>query len=883
LKGAAAAALYGSRATNGVIVVTTKAGKKNARKGLEVSYSGSYSVEDVSNLPDYQNVYGQGSNQVYNGGFIGNWGAPFANHVDRINSQFGTNYSKVIVPGYPEGTVPHPLVTTGVARPRYYNVFPEFLDPTRVLDDGTLNGIPVPYQPYDIVGGFLKQGRLIENAITITSGSDKANINAGISRMTNEGIVPNSKASRTSLSFGGNSQLSNGLFITGNVNYSNTTQENPPIGGSSFGGNSGSAETSSIFTRLFYLPRNFNLNGYPFENPVTGDNVFYRLLDNPRWIAKYHKYSSNVNRVYGNITASYDVTKWLNVLLKGGINTYSENRRNIIRSGGVFDPNGNVWTDDLVFTEQDYNLIATVNKDINENINFRGLVGINANQRSFNRRFVDADNIISTGLNTTAATSSQIVRADDKTLRRLYGVFADLQVSYKNYLFLTLTGRNDWSSTLAVDARSYFYPSAGVSFVFTDVFKLPKNIIDFGKVRASVAKVGRDADPYQTSTIYRIQTPFTSTAFGINNRATLDNLLGNANLKPEFTTEYELGAELKFLQSKIGLDLTYFNRQSTQQITRARVPTTSGFFEEVRNAGRIDNKGFEIGLNLTPISTKSGFTWNTYFAFTRYVSTIVDAGEGGDIIFGDVGGGVNLTLGNIHRTGQQFGQIFGVKNARDDQGNLLINRATGTTIFLPSEQIIGNPNPDFNLGINNTFTFKGFSLQFLIDWRQGGDVYSTTAAALLLRGQLRISENREALRVIPGVYGNPQTYQPVQDANGQSIRNTTGITSFDYFFSNGFGEYGADEVNVYDATVIRLREVTLGYTFPKTWLSKTPFGTARISVSGRNLWFRTPNFLDGLNFDPEVLAETANSNVQGIEYGGTPTTRRIGVNLNLTF
>jgi len=244
---------------------------------------------------------------------------------------------------------------------------------------------------------------------------------------------------------------------------------------------------------------------------------------------------------------------------------------------------------------------------------------------------------------------------------------------------------------------------------------------------------------------------------------------------------------------------------------------------------------------------------------------------------------VNSSLGAIHRTGLPYGQIFGSKNARSPEGDLLIDKNLGVTILLPTAEIIGDPNPDFLLGFVNTFNFKGFSLNTLIDWRQGGDMYLTTASSLLLRGQIKVTEDREALRVIPGVYGNTQTFEPVTDENGNYIRNTTGITAFDYFFSNGFGSYGADETNVYDITTIRLREVSLAYSFPKSLLAKTPFGSARISVSGRNLWWRSPNILEGVNQDPEVLAETSASNLQGFEYGSFPTTRRYGVNLSVTF
>nr|WKN38298.1 SusC/RagA family TonB-linked outer membrane protein [Tunicatimonas sp. TK19036] len=906
LKGAAAAALYGSRATNGVVVITTKSAKKNTKKGLEVTYSGSYNVERVASLPDYQNVYSQGSNQLYNAGFIGNWGAPFPNHVDRLNAEYGTNYDKVIfgaitddngnviVPETPAGFIPHPLImtSTGVSN-RYDLLFPDFVkgyyfandgvfitdrnDPRWGADGGTAIGIDVPFQPYDIVGGFFDQGQLIENSVNVTAGGENSTLTGGISRMTNQGIVPNAEASRTSLNFGGNGQLSNGLFLSGNVNYVNTTQETPQSGGSFFSDYT-TATSTSIFQRLYYLPRNYNLNGYPFESPIDGSNIFYRPLDNPLWIAKYNRYRSDVNRVFGNMTLSYDIGDWLNLTAKGGVNTYNDARRNIVRSGGVGIPDGQIWTEDITYTEQDYNFIATISQDFTESFAFRGIIGVNANQRENSRRKVTGSGLISEGLYNTDATTQTTVNYDYRYLRRFYAAYADLQFSYNDYLYLNVVGRNDWSSTLPVDNRSYFYPGVSASFIFTEALDLSNSIINYGKIRGAITKVGNEPSPYQTATYYNILQPLTVNGTDYN-RATLSDQLGNVNLKPEFTTEVEAGIELQMLDNRVGLDVTYFKRTSTDQIAAAKLPVTSGFDTEIVNIGELENRGWEIGLDLTPVRTPGGFSWNIYSAFTRIRTEVIDAGPAGEIFIG----GPFSTLGTIHRSGEPYGQLLGSINARDDEGNLLIDKTNGLPFALPTGDIIGNPNPDFVLGVTNTFTYKGFTLRALFDWKQGGDMYSATAASLLLRGQLEISEEREGLRVVPGVYGDPQTNEPILDDEGNKIVNTTPVTAFDYHFTNGFGAYGQDEVNVYDATVIRLRELSLGYNLPQTLLESTPFGSVRLMFTGRNLWFKAPNFLEGLNFDPEVLAEPAGSNVQGFDYGAYPTTRRYGVNLTVTF
>ena len=876
LKGAAASALYGSRATNGVIVITTKGASTRSRKGLEVSYNGSMMMTDISGIPDYQDVYTQGSNQVYNGGFIGNWGAPMPDHVDRINQQYGTNYSKTysLYPDgtpYPDGTASNPVSN------RFPNVFPDLMQ-EYTMPNGTVRNVSAPYEikPNDIIGGFFQTGQTLDNAVSLSGGSEKGTVNAGFSNTNQGGIIPNQFVRRTSFYSGGNATLDNGITVSGTVNYVNTTQQSPRSGASAFndyfGGGGG-----SIYARLFYLPRNFDLMGLPYVNPADGSNIFYRALDNPRWIAENNLFKSNVNRAYGNLSIGYDIADGINLTLKGGINSYHDLQRNNINRGGVNTPLGQVRTVDINNTERDFTALLNINKDLTDDIGLTAVAGLNANERRLSQRGVTGNVIISQGLNITNATSTQIVDFDFNSLRRLYGVFADVQLGYKDMLYLGLVGRQDYSSTLPQGANSYFYPGASLSFLVSEAIEMPEAINSL-KVRVSNTKVGNDANPYRTLTNFNIFTPFTSPLFGAVNRASLDNTLGNSTLKPEFTTEFETGLAATLFNNRMSFDFTYFSRTSTEQIATASVARSSGFSSQVVNVGQLDNKGIEIGLDVYPIASDS-FTWNTYFAFTRIRSLVVDAGPNGEIFIG----GPGSSLGTIHRNGLPYGQIFGTENAKDDEGNLLIDKNTGLPFASQQSTVIGDPNPDFTLGITNSFKFKNFTLRALIDWRQGGDMYSFSAASLMLRGQLQNSVEREALRVVPGVYGSNQTYLPITDASGNSIQNTTPITAFDSHFSDGWGAYGQNEVNIYDITSIRLREVGLSYTLPKSILDKTPFGSGSLGVSGRNLWWRAPNMLEGLNLDPEVLAESAASNVQGFEYGATPTTSSVSFNLSLTF
>ncbi len=895
LKGAAAAALYGSRATNGVVVITTKSGSKGKKKGMEVNYNSSYSIEQVSSKPDYQDKYTQGSNQNYNGGFIGNWGAVFPEYVDEMNAQLGVNYytktyslyrttaanqaAGIAGTPYPEGFAENPL---RINNANFCALYPE-------LCDDKDNGLPYRIQPHDIIGGFFKTGRVIENAINLSSTGDKTSLNAGVSRMTNEGIVDNMKSSRTTMNFGGTAILANGLTLSGSVQYINTMQQTPPTGAGYYTDYGGFGNGGSIYGRIYYQPRNFDLMGLPFENPITGANLYYRSgLDNPRWAVKYNRYTSNVNRGVGNLALSYNVTPWLNLLVKGGVNTYSEKRESLTRKGGTAVPLGFIGNTDITYTEQDYNFIATFDKTFAETFSVRALVGVNANERLRRRQDLGGNNIIQPGFGYSA---TQLATPQFKYLRRLLGAYSDISLSYKNTYFLGFVGRNDWASTLPKSNRSYFYPGVNASVVFTDAMGLNSKVLNYGKLRAAYTKVGREADEYLLYTTYNFGTAYTNYLGQTFFNASLSDLLKNPNLKNESTVELELGTELQFFQNRVNLDLTYFSRNSFDQIVKRRIPSSTGFSEQVVNAGQIRNRGWELGLNVIPVKLENGFEWNSFFAFTRIRSLIVDDGVGGSVAAdGTVTGGIFLggtgtsSLGTLHVTGQPYGMIYGSKNATDANGNMLINEGTGLPFTLPTSRIIGNPAPNFTLGWTNSFTWKGISLSALIDWRQGGKMFSSTAASLLLRGQLKVSENnREGVRVVPGVYGDPATYEPILDDNGQTIRNTTPVTSFDYHFTDGFGAYGADEVNVYDVTTIRLREVTLGYSLPKALLSKTPFGNIRISLSGRNLWFRAPNMLKGLNFDPEVLGTFPDLNIQGFDLGATPSTRRYGINLNLTF
>lgn len=860
LKGAAAAALYGSRAANGAVIITTKAGKKMSRKGTEITYSTGYAVENVSGLPEYQTKYGQGTNNDYRHGTYASWGQPFEGVESIIPSR---------------ATIPHQLT-----RQFSSAVFPQFY-----MADG-VTPIQVPYRSYaeENAKNFFRTGNVYENALSVSSGSEKGNLNAGFSRTNNTGVVPGNEINRTSFNVSGNMKLDNKVYMSASMNYVVTDQKTPPIGGA----------TGSIMSTLMYTPTSYDLSGYPYENPVDGSNVYdYTGLDNPYWSTVHSVSTSNVDRYYGNFVIGFDPLPWLNIQNTAGFNAYTDRRINVRGKGSSSYANGSIGTDDIYRQELDNTFLATINKKLTTDLSLRWILGNNMNQRMTNRKAFYGDGIIVADLNTITNTSSvtpvQLPNNRGLLKQRYYAFFTDITLDYKDYASLNLVGRNDISSTLPANNRSYFYGGANGSLIFTKALKLPDNILNFGKIRGGYTRVGNEATPYQTQEFYLINSPLGATT-GVGsigspfisgstayNSVTLANLLTSANLKPEFITELEVGAELQFLNSGIGLDLTYYSKKSTSQIFEVTAAPSSGYTTQILNLGEATNKGMEIALSLAPFRSQNGFSWDISAVFTRNRNVINNLGGYEKFVFGGANG-----TSSVHMVGSPYGLIYGTAYARDAAGDILIDPNTGKPLVSGSLQAIGNPNPDYLLGITNTFTYKNFSMSVLFDLKKGGDIYSNTVGQMLSRGVTRDTEDREYQIVSPGVLGNISTLQPLLDANGNTIPNNVAMTYEDYFFNNGLGPGGVAEGSVFDATVFRLREVSLAFQFPKSLLKKTPFGSGSISVSARNLWYYAPNFPKYTNFDPEV-SSLGVGNSQGYDNLAVPTTKRFGVNLRFSF
>lgn len=831
LKGAAAAALYGSRASNGVIVIETKSGNAEVNKGIEVTLSSGFATEQISSLPDYQNTYGPGTNFIYQNA-NGSWGS-------RFDSQ---DSIQVWSPAY--------ATALGI------------------------KGDSIPYvaQPNNIKDLF-KTGHVFTNSITITGGTKNSNLSMTASTLGNDGYIPNSSFKRKSITFGGNTKLSFGLRVNGSFAYTTSTQ----VGGR-FGNNQSSdPATASSFARTLWLARNWIMT--PYSDPTTGASLTPNgtQFDNPLWSWQHNTITTKVDRMVFNVNFDYKINKYLSAKALFGSNTFMQRRLEIIDIGSrAEDGLGALTTDDVRTNEIQSDVMLNFNKNLTRDINLDARVGWSMNQRTVDEKSIFGKGIIAPGIYTMDNTNSLTPNGTINSERRLYGFFYDMSFSFKDYWYLNFTGRNDVSSTLPVDNRSYFYPGFSTSFILSQALGITSKTLNFIKLRASWAKVGSDADPYLVNTIYPLRTgtfPFT----GIPGQ-TVSNTLLDPNLTPEFTKEGSGGADITMFNSRITFNFTYYHKVTTNQIVTIQIPASSGYNYFHTNAGAIKNTGVEIGLDLVPLQLANGFRWDIFSTFTKNNSVVTQLPTGSSRVilaglFGDPE--------PVFEVGQPYGILRGSVDYRDANGNLLIDPKTGLLIRSTQMQTIGNPNPDYLMGFTNTFTYKGFSLSFVINYTHGGDIYSNSITSLLGRGVTNDTKNRENNYVIPGFYGDPNTGKPLLDGNGNQIKNVTQVSMNDLYFGESFAINSASEWNVYDATVLRLSDVSLSYAIPKKVLKNLPITGLTITFTGNNLWFFAPHIPKYTNFDPN-LNGYGNSNVQGIEYSNAPSVRRYGVNLRIT-
>ena len=842
LKGGAAAALYGSRASNGVIIITTHSGSQS-KKGFEVQISNTVGAETISRFPDYQNKYGQGN--FSNGQYV-----------------FSPTATESWGPAFDDPN----LVGNGGL----------FLE-GGVIKYTNHNGDNVPYKAFsNNVKDFYKTGFQRETSIRAQGGDGKNAFAITASNVNNEGFIPYTGLKRTSLKVSGLTRLENGLKLKASITYVNTHQDGVLSGGHN--------TLSSINRQTLFIPRSYDLTGFPYIDEVTGSQRQFSFWDNPRWLAQEGPYDSDVNRVYGYVSTDYKVNEWLNVSYKIGLNTYTDRRTQVVPRGSFFTT-GSITNTNISFSELSSNLIITGSKQLTDDINLRVLVGHNYNQRENDLLNIRGTGIIKRGISRITNTESVVPLQSIFSKRRIVGIFSDIVLSYKDYLYLNLTGRNDWSSTLPQGKRSFFYPSVSTTFNFTDAFNLKSDVFTFGKLRLAYTKIGNDADPYLLSTVNTINGTGSGLQFpfkGVSGTEIGDNL-GNQDLKPEFTTEYEIGLELNLFNNLVGLDLAYYSKRTEDQIFSVTIPSATGYSTKTLNAGEISNKGLEVGLDLNPFKNPDGFSWNIFGTFSKNVSKVEKLIDGLDQI--NPGNRVP-DYGNILKVGQPYGVIEGEVQNRDGEGNLLINALTGLPTKAAGQQIVGDPNPDFIVGINNSLSYKGFRLGFLFDWKKGGDILSLSNGYLRGFGLTKeTAVDRDRTYILPGYLADPNDpAQPLLDTGGNKVPNNIQISPQNYWSGATNGtqrnqyRFSAESL-IFDATVFRLRELSFGYTFTKKMLKSLPFGSLSMTFLGRNLWFKAPNYP---HLDPEVSTYGA-GNAQGVEQYAPPTVKNIALNIKVSF
>jgi len=843
LKGAAAAVLYGSRAANGVVLITTKSGSKNVngKKGYSVTLSTSYATEKIASLPDYQNSYGQGSNFII-GGANGSWGAPFEDGMTiDMYSAVASQYPDLALELYPD-----------------------------------LEG-KIPYKAYpNNVKDLFRTGSVWDTSINVQNINDKGNFNVTASYTTQDSYIPASDFDRYSFSLGGYQQVTPKLRVGGNLAYTLTDQNSPM-----YGYNQSSAEIGGLssLARAFIMPRSWDIQNFPYQN-LDGSNLLFQLssqANNPYWAWENDKIITEQKRMVANFNANYRINSWLSVDYTLGYNDYTRDRKSIINLGSRgYAGKGYISKGVYNDSSLESTLLLTAEKDIAQDLNLRVTLGHNYNQQTATSFSANGPEIVNPGIFAIDNTKSQTA-AEGYSRARKWGVFADLTLNYKNWAFLNLSGRNDVSSTLPIKNNSFFYPAISGSFIFTEALGIQDSVINYGKVRAGWAKVGNDASPYYNNGTYVIGNPYMGQGM-----MELPTVLYDPELQPEFTSETELGTEIKLFNSRIGIDLTWYNRISENQIGAKTSAPSTGYSSYVTNFGSLQNKGIELGLDLYPVVTDK-FSWSIYTVYTKNRSEVLSLADGVEKIY--IGGDFT-TPRPVLIVGQPYGVLEGEKIARAEDGTPLVSPTTGMYINDPTTGIIGDPNPEYKLAVTNTLRYKNFSVSAMLDFQKGGCVFSSYLTDLLGRGVTKDTEDRLGSRIIPGIYADPDTLEPLKDDQGNYIPNTTQIAEADLWFSDGtYSTYAinsCDEVAVYDATVLRLRELTISYQLPKKYISKFNIAGVEVGVVGRNLWFFAPNVPKYTNYDP-VTNSYGETNVQGIDYTSAPSVRRWAFNLKLTF
>ncbi len=857
LRGLSATTLYGSQGRNGVILVTTKTGA-GARKRFTASVSQSYLAIQAF-IPEYQNKWANGFDGDY-GEFFSNWGSLFTGERPRNLPRHPYWEHRALFPEFPEfnqGAGPNPGPQGGY--------------------------IPQPYP--NNVRDFFQTGNSLTTSINAGVSGDVGSFNLSFGRTGETGYIANNNLERYNFSIGGIANLSKKITFTGNFTYVKTDFETPPTGA---GLGSNSAGGPSVFANLFYTPRNIDLMGWPYQNPVTGASVYYRNtgdIVNPRWLLENSRQTSNTDRFFSVLRADYKLLSWLNIAYRLGIDNYNEDQTYYLQKGaGSSTPNlpdlakGYLRTTSGRNTILDHSIILTAGKNITNDLDFSANIGFNGRQDDYIQSGVASLEQVVYGLlehRNFIISNSRDIRQVNLNYRQrqvIAGVFADATFGYKNYLYLNLQGRNDWASTHEKDFRSLFYPGASISFIPTIAFPgLESRTLNFLKLRVGYGTSANFAPPYRTRPFLALNSAASVDGTGNVITLSLPTQLANPDLRPELLAEFEAGIDFRLLDNRFGVEFSYYDRTAKDQIiTRSLDPSTGYDFTTI-NAGTISNKGVEIAAFVTPIRTPN-VTWNLRANFTRNRSLVESLPEGSKEIL--ISGFSNL--GNFAVEGQPYGVIKGtyaVRSGPDGRTGDFLITSNGDYKISQEIDIIGDPNPDYMLsGFTELTLFRNITLGGQVDFVKGGQIFSYTAATMVGRGVAKELEefNPELPVILPGIL--EETGEP----------NNIPMPASGLFFGNTIIGGGPNDRGIFDATRLRIREVYLTYSLPKSLFKNTFISGASITVIANNPWFRAFNTPRYSKVDPDRTAFGV-GNGFGFDFLGGPSAARYGVTAKVNF
>lgn len=867
LKGPAAAALYGTRASDGVILITTKSGA-DAAEGVTIDFTSDLVMSSVLRYPDYQNEFG--------GGAYGR------RDYETGNQYFGT-----------------------------YDAFGESWGPPmdgRLVRQFGSGGQPIPFTPSpNNISNFFNTGVKNTNNIALNYRDGASHFRMSATQLGQQGIVPNTDLDRNTFSFSGGTTYRNRLHVDGNISYIDGSSGNVP--------NAGYDESSSIMYGWLWYPRNLplsTLENYWVEGQEGVQQINHESLwtNNPFFLVNENTNSYNRQRLIANVQLEYDITRNFVVRARLSSDTNNEARqfRRALSTRGTSGEKGSYREDEIYFNETNAEILATYSEnDVSKPINYAVSVGANAMRQDARdlRSFADGlvvPNLYNIGNALGDVTTSQFVQS-----REINSFFGLAEVSYQNSIFLNVTGRNDWSSTLPTDNNSYFYPSVSLTTALTELFDVNIPGLSLANLRAAYAEVGGDTDPYNTRNVYNY-----GNVWGGQFVASESALLRNPDLKPERTTSVELGGDLRFFNNRLRVDATWYDIRSKDQIINLPLAASTGYEAKLINAGEIKNTGFELVLEGSPV-IRNDFTWSVDVNFARNRSEVVSLADGIDsyLIVADMypaDGGQDLSL--EARVGEPLGQLVGLDFLRVESGPFAgqIVHENGLPVVDTSQKVsAGTYQPDFTYGIGNTFNYKNFSLYVLFDGRVGGSIFSRTHTMLASGGAItnfddeRLGSILEGRVILPPLQydadGNPLLDgdgniiwgDPIDpgsfigpgvmvDENGNFVENDVPVATRDYVYRYYNNIFNRDVITTgtYENTWVKLREVRLTYNLPVDLVQNLGFRYVRASLVGRNLLL----FTDVPSIDPETFSIRNGRIVQGFESTQIPSTRSFGLTVN---